>query len=248
MIRQFGGAKVFVSVISARRPDAVGPMTDLVGAATWFVDQESRSRYRERGEAAEQFVVADKLCEARNAAIEAAWAAGATHCLQLSDDLKKLETPVPHATQPKYIAEPLLFADAVLRMVLALDQTGARLAGVAPTNNPFYYRGKPIHTRAFIVGDMMLIKPSTPRFDLNLKLKEDYDFTLKHLDNYGCVARCDNILASFAHRTNKGGAVAYRTPEAEQEAIAYLKKRWPMFIADNPRRPNEILLKMPKLA
>jgi hypothetical protein len=45
------------------------------------------------------------------------------------------------------------------------------------------------------------------------------------------------------HRANPGGAVAVRTPEVEQEAIAYLRGKWGDWIKDNPRRPNEILLR-----
>lgn len=83
-------------------------------------------------------------------------------------------------------------------------------------------------------------------FDTGMTLKEDYDYTLAHLHDFGLVARVNGLLAHFLHRTNPGGAVAARTAELEQENIAYLRKKWGRVIADNPRRPNEILLKLPK--
>lgn len=249
MIRMFGRVKVFVSVISARRPNAVKLMTDLIGPATWFVDDTSMAEYaREFGvhSLSGAYVVADGLCEARNAAIECAFNRNDyAYCLQLSDDLKKIEEPVWSAEKQKHIARPLTFDAAIKRMINALQGTGAKLAGVAPTANPFYYNKKPIHPRAFIVGDMMLIAPPSPlRFDESMRLKEDYDHTLQHLEKYGRVARCDDVLATFQHKTNKGGAVSYRTLEEEQKAITYLKQKWGARIRDNPKREGEILLNL----
>lgn len=250
MIRTFGKTKVFVSVISARRPSALKPMTDLIGRATWLVDDESLEAYMGelvRNDLDAGVAIGGKLCRARNLALDMAFASQTgVLCLQLSDDLKKIEQPEWDETRKKYVAKPMDFDTAVLTMIVALQSTGAKLAGVAPTSNPFYYRGKPIHPRAFIVGDMILVGNTTLRFDEEMRLKEDYDYTLKHLDSYGRVARCDDVLATFQHRSNAGGAVAYRTPEEEQRAIEQLKKRWGRLIADNPKRPNEILLKLPR--
>jgi len=130
-------------------------------------------------------------------------------------------------------------------MLYAAKTFKSNLVGVAPTANAFYYNPeKPYKTNAFIVGDMILVMPCDLRFDTNMLLKEDYDYTLKHITKYGRVIRADNILAEFAHRTNRGGAVSYRTATLEQVCIAYLKKKWGKKIRDNPRRPNEILMNL----
>jgi len=50
-------------------------------------------------------------------------------------------------------------------------------------------------------------------------------------------------MAKFAHRSNSGGAVSYRTPELEQAAIDRLTSKWGDAIVPNPRRPNEILFR-----
>jgi hypothetical protein len=125
---------------------------------------------------------------------------------------------------------------------LSLRGTPYKLAGVAPTSNPFY-GSTTLKLRHFIVGDLMLAAPNPLRFDPAFALKEDYDYTCQHLARYGGVVRVDWILASFRHRTNKGGAVDVRTPELEQEAIVRLKEKWPDWIRDNPRRENEVLLR-----
>lgn len=123
-----------------------------------------------------------------------------------------------------------------------------KLGGVAPTANPFFYNPKePISFTKFCIGSFLVIDTESDlRFDSNLSLKEDYDFTLQHIQKYGGVARFNYVLANYQHYSNKGGVVGFRTTETEQHNIRYLKDKWKNLIKDNPRRPNEILLNVPK--
>ena len=235
---------VYVAVISSGRPGNVPAMAALVGEATWFVGVGEAPAYRAAG--APGVVEAGALCRARNAALQAAWRGKAPlPCVQSSDDLRRVERAFA-PPRGKCVAEPSTFAEAVNIIVARARNVGAKLAGVAPTSNPFYSRPEaPVRTAAFIVGDFCVVWPSVPRWDERLRLKEDYDFTLQHLAAYGRVARCDQVLVTFAHRTNAGGAVAVRTPQVEQQAIAYLRAKWGSdVVRDNPRRPNEILLRL----
>jgi hypothetical protein len=234
--------EAYIAIISARRPDAVQKMTKVLGieTVTWYVSKDDcDDAYRSEG--ARRIMRTGTLCASRNAALEDAFERNLP-CIQLSDDLGAMAEPVWSAEKGKFIAQPVPFRHVFEGLVDGL-RTGAKLVGAAPTANPFYYRGKSIHNRAFIVGDCMCVAPSEPRFDEKLKLKEDYAFTIDHLKKYGMVARKDDLLLTFAHRTNKGGAVAYRTPELEQETIAYLQQKYPGWLKPNPRRPNEILLR-----
>jgi hypothetical protein len=179
------------------------------------------------------------LMDSRNWALEDAFCQGAD-CLQLSDDLKTLRFTEGKDNKKR---TNLSIAQAVHIMAMSMREKDVYLAGVAPTDNAFFYN-QPFSSNLFIVGDMMLVRSaSTPRFDTAMTLKEDYDFTCQHIAKYGAVVRCNQILASFQHRTNRGGAVAYRSEIREQENIAYLKRKWPGKIVDNPRRPNEVLMK-----
>lgn len=228
---------IFVSIISARRPDRVPAMNAHVAEATWFVAAGEGDVYRAAG--AKHVVESGKLCESRNAALNAAFVLGLP-CLQLSDDLKRVKK-----AHSKTDTEQVTLISAAREMLAAGKQFGAKLCGVAPTSNPYFYNPeKPYRDRAFIVGDMILVFPCDLRFDEKMRLKEDYDYTLRHIEAFGQVLRVDNILAEFAHRSNKGGAVSYRTSELERECIAYLKKKWGKAIKDNPRRPDEILLNL----
>lgn len=231
---------VFISIISARRPKSVMKMQDFAPNATWFVALGEAQDYIKEG--AVNVIEAGSLIEARNKALEHAFEQNKS-CVQLSDDLTKL-----FIVNDDLSLEQISVEDAVKLMKTICDSTGFKLAGVAPVPNTFYYDPKkPVKTHHFIVGDFIYIQPSKPRFDNDLLLKEDYDFTAQHIHNYGGVARCDFIFAHFKHRTNAGGVVAYRTPEIEQQSIALLKSKWGDAIKDNPRRPNEILFRGQKV-
>lgn len=229
-----------VYVISAGRPEAVGRLAEHLDEVAyhhevyWLVPECDLHDYEDAG-AFEPLADPGSLVGARNAALEHAFRRNLA-CVQLSDDLKRLRM------LPK---ENLTLGDALWHLDHALDSTGLALAGCSPTDNLYFAKGG-VSTRKFIVGDLIMVRPTELRFDENLRLKEDYDFTLQHWMMYGGAARCDYIAPSFAHYTNAGGAVAARTAELEQETIAYLKDKWPGMIRDNPRRANEILLPTPK--
>ncbi len=226
-------------IISSGRPMNVPKMNAFLGTmqAMWCVPADEVGDYKRAG--AQFCAPTGSLMGSRNWAIETAQADGA-HCLQLSDDLKTLRFT---EGKDNKLRRNITLTWAMHYMKAAMEKEKVQLAGVAPTDNAFFYN-QPTSSKLFIVGDMILIgATSTPRFDEGLTLKEDYDFTCQHLAAYGAVVRCNGILASFQHRTNRGGAVADRSPTREQENIAYLKRKWPGHIFDNPRRDNEVLLK-----
>ena len=239
MIRMIGDKKVWVGIISHLREKNVPDMQNLVGDATWYVDRDEKQIYEQHG--ARSVVPSGALCESRNAILNDAFANDCI-ALELSDDLKKLELAVDKENKNKKV---LNINEAIQMMIDAAEKNGAKMVGTAPTNNAYFFNPKkPYHTQAFIVGDMILVLPTELRFDENLKLKEDYDYTLQHIVKYGCVARVNALLPTFLHRSNSGGACHYRNARREQRAIRYLKSKWGDFIADNPRRENEILLKI----
>lgn len=235
---------VYLSIISHARTENVAKMRELVGPATWFVGVGEGEQYRAAG--ADHVVESGPLCRSRNAALDCAAESNAA-CIELSDDLTKVQIAVQGAK--KLVAQDVPFATAVSMVLEGMARVGAHLGGAAPTSNPFYGNvEKPINLAGFVVGDFIIVSAGCSlRFEESMTLKEDYDYTLQHFCAYGRVARRDDVMMSFLHRKNKGGAVAVRTAELEQQNISYLKARWGSFIVDNPRRPNEVLLKLPRV-
>lgn len=96
-----------------------------------------------------------------------------------------------------------------------------------------------------------MVEPdSTLKFDLDMKLKEDYDFAAAHITKYGSVMRCNRMTLSVKHYSNGGGAVTNRDQKGreEQRNIAILQRKWPNCFRKHPRRKNEVVLQWKKSA
>lgn len=241
-------ARLFI--ISSRRPQNVAKMKELIGNTfpiTWIVrdmiDLESYMKY-------DNIVVGigGRLSESRNQAIECAFS-NQHDCIMVEDDLVNIQLC---SSKNYHDNKSIDFQEAIRIMYDAFTEIPyCYLCGVAPTNNAFYYNPqRPISINKFVIGSLIIIRYNTPlRFDTNLSLKEDYDYTLQHITHHGGAIRCDNILATFNHYSNKGGAVDYRTPELETKTINHLKHKWGSnIIKDNPRRLNEIILNTNKIS
>jgi hypothetical protein len=237
MKRQFGDRECWLSIISTRRPQNVAKMTSLVGAATWYVNPEDLHAYRP---ATRRIHCTEGLSAARNMALDHAHDKELT-CLMLDDDLTWMAL-VPGPGQTALRMAP---AKIFEKLLASLSASPYRLGGISPTNNAWFVQ-RNLSTRHFVIGSCCAVEPTHLRYDESLPLKEDYDYTLQHIAVYGGVCRVDPLIASFTHYTNSGGAVDARTPEREQQAIRLLKARWGSYIQDNPRRPNEILLRVPR--
>jgi DNA repair photolyase len=127
----------------------------------------------------------------------------------------------------------------------ACEDAGTKLWGVYPIKNHFFM-SQSVARDAFIIGTFSGIIVSDIRCDKQLPLKEDYDYTIKHIQEYGCALRLNNVAVEAKHYKNKGGCVDYRCTELEQQAIARLKELYPGIIRDNTKRPNEILMRFKK--
>ena len=225
----------WIGVISTKRSANIENMHSILNfEPTWYVGNGEKQVYSN----AKYSVESGGLCESRNKLLRDAFSRNLI-CVQLSDDLHRLKR-----AENKKDKKDISFFESLKIINEALDKSQSYYGGCAPTDNAFYYNEKkPVSTDKFIVGDFIMVKPCSIFFDENLKLKEDYDYTLQHLKTYGQVARCNDILASFKHRTNKGGAVDSRTTELEQKTIKQLHGKWGSQIVLNPRRENEILMK-----
>lgn len=179
-----------------------------------------------------------KLVESRNFALQHAYVNG-MYCVQLSDDIKRARLNANFGNKTDVDLD-----EAITELLKIAQESKYNLIGIPPTGNDFFAKSKTV-TNAFCIGDLFVAKPTLIRFDENLTLKEDYDYTLQHISNGG-VMRYQKFIFEFSHYTNKGGAVEYRDEEEETRNIEYLKSKWGDTIRDNPKRKNEILLKIKK--
>jgi hypothetical protein len=229
------GVPIYLAIPSASRPQNVAPMRKIVGAASWYVPPRQVPFYEARGATA----VPSKgyVASARNDALRDAWGAGVP-CLQLDDDLIGLIRLTSNGRREA------TFAEVVAAVVEAMDITGALLGGVPPTANHFFgsYQ-KPIRTSVFIIGSFCLVKPCDMLFDTSFRTKEDYDYTLQHLERYGVVARREDVMADFRHRVNAGGCQEYRSDGLEMQSRNHMMEKWPNHAPRHPKRSWDISLR-----
>ena len=175
------------------------------------------------------------LMDSRNFALEHAFKEKKI-CVQLSDDITKVVL-----NKNFYELKKIEVDEAIEDIVKKFNKIkNVDLLGVPPTDN-YFFAGKLVAENKFCIGDMLFVKPSEVRFDTQLTLKEDYDFTLQHISRKK-VLRYQKYLFSFKHYSNKGGAVDIRNNEEEQKNIRILKSKWGDKVRLNPKRKNEILI------
>lgn len=250
MRRVLGGIEVWLTVISAGRPGNVHNMFNLIGPATWYVPDDQWREYskaqHEMGGSSQIGKGSDtNVCHARNRAMEDAFKDGLP-CVQLDDDMKWIKQVEFGAGDEKNVAKWCAPEQAIGMIAQELERTDYKLAGTAPTNNPFFSNLQ-VHTRAFVRSPLWVIKPNELRLDEQFLVKFDYDYTLQHIHQLGGVCRVDGFVTEFDYGKQKGGHVDTRTLETQHEAIRRLEKKWGnRVIRRNPRRDGEILLRIPK--
>mmetsp|Transcript_14136 Transcript_14136/g.17077 ORF Transcript_14136/g.17077 Transcript_14136/m.17077 type:complete len:411 (+) Transcript_14136:93-1325(+) len=250
---------MYFAVISSKRSKNVEDMEKALEGCnpTWIVGSGEVDAYKAQG--ASNVVEGGSLCASRNLALEKAFAENKP-CVQLSDDLqqvcfyhhkrdyiKPFVKPSSLTEANKIAAQSDAHAVSLAAAARALEaharSRNSYLAGTFPNGNAGQAcAGEPIFEEHFIVGDFIVVRPSIPRFDPNLTLKEDYDFTAQHLIKYEKVTRWNRVTLFANHYTNEGGAVAIRNTKREKQNIKYLRSKWPGVFLNSPRGPCEVVM------
>mmetsp|Transcript_14063 Transcript_14063/g.49528 ORF Transcript_14063/g.49528 Transcript_14063/m.49528 type:complete len:454 (-) Transcript_14063:76-1437(-) len=251
-----------VAVISARRASeivglraVVGVQAQLVASGAtpvWYVDAASAAEYRQLGLKVE---IGGKLVPARNKALSDAQKLGKP-CLQVSDDIthwsyyKGDDGPAGNLPAGNEAAKkstririsPMAAARFLLAKMRGVPagQSQPKLGGVFPLGNTGMAFVKGANTSEhFILGDFFVQDVGTKcKFDTDLTLKEDYDFTCTHLAKHGAVLRCNRMFVAAVHETNPGGACSERDGAGDKERanIAILQRKWPGVFSLNGNR------------
>ena len=222
-----------VYVISAGRYDKLPFNQKQKDSYIFCVKNGEGELYRSKG--CSKVYETGNLIDSRNFALDHSFKEN-NICVQLSDDIKKVVIN-KNFGEPKNVELDFAIKDIVSKFK---SVKGVKLLGIPPTDN-FFFANKIVSVNTFCIGDMLFVKPSEIRFDTQLSLKEDYDFTLQH-KQIGDVIRYQKYLFTFEHYSNKGGAVDVRDDNEEQKNIMILKSKWGDKIRLNSKRKNEILI------
>lgn len=230
--------KYILTCISHNRHENLHNFFTKVGTddIIFFVkDQNDYDLYHKNG--AKNVIISGTLINSRNKSLDYCFNLNSI-CVQLSDDLENI---MINDFTGKYTKVYVNVLDVLNDVLNNFINSQYYLAGFPPTSNPYFTLNEYNYNK-FIIGDFIIVKPNDLRFDNNLKLKEDYDYTLQHIKNYGGCIRYGKFLNKFKHYYNKGGAVDYRTDILEQQTIDYLLRKWGRCVKINKKRKNEILL------
>jgi len=230
-----------LAIISTKRPGNVPFMQKLCEPFVpyWFVNDGEGEEYASAG-AKTVFECGNNICEARNYALERAFAVDLPS-IQISDDLRSIKR-VKFDVSGKRVAEFSSVAETASELINQLKRFNAFFGGVAINNNPLNYTGTDISTDKLIVNDFICMTPSLYRFDEALALKEDYDMCVAQLLAGNKIIRLNNILCDFPHRQNAGGANTYRNDSTEAEATRRLMAKWPKYIVPHKTRLGQVSL------
>lgn len=126
-----------------------------------------------------------------------------------------------------------------------MEDLGTVLFGFQVTKDTMTYREySPFSFVSTCVASCFGMKVCNLRFDENIRLKEDYDYSLQVMREYRKVLRLNKYVWFVEHQKNKGGCSEYRSHEAELNAINYLKKKWgDSVIQTNKRKDFEIVVR-----
>lgn len=108
-----------------------------------------------------------------------------------------------------------------------------KLWGVTAVNNPFYMKDKVSTGLKFIVGCFYgFINDKDPFLDISkeLKVKEDYELTIKHFMKFKRVIRFDGYSPKTKYYTEPGGLQGERNKQDSEEAASFLLQKYPEYV------------------
>jgi hypothetical protein len=116
-------------------------------------------------------------------------------------------------------------------MICKMNKT--KIWGVTAVNNPFYMKESVSTDLKFIVGCFYgFINDKDPFFKVSeeLKVKEDYELTIKHFIKYGKVVRFNGYSPKTKYYTEPGGLQGERNKVDSEEASSFLLQKYPEYV------------------
>ena len=222
--------EAFVVILSHGRPQNVKPMQDIVGDASWVIDKEEFTDYKNAG-AKNCIDGGTPLVHARNMALKESFK-NDNDCIMLDDDMTNIYQI--EIIDGKPTKTPITFETAVKDMQKYLKETKLKLAGTSPLTNVFWYNIKNPIKFDVDFANFFYIKPNNVRFDENLVERHDHDFVLHHIVKHGGAISIQYIITKFRWqqfddekmRYNKQSGGMTKSLESKKHSYYYLKKKW----------------------
>jgi len=165
--------------------------------------------------------------------------------IQVDDDAKSFHTY--EKGKLKTFIDPDRIHNILDNQFHLCDGWGLKVWGLSlAADYKFYREFAPFSTQSVIGANIIGIIKNPLRFDERLKVKEDYDYSMQHIAEYGGALRCMKYGIDVVHLTNAGGCVAYRTKEVELDAYDVLLRKWGNKIVKMQNNKNFVKMKSPR--
>ena len=119
------------------------------------------------------------------------------------------------------------------------EEFGAKLWGLNILGDKGSYREySPFSLTNPISASFMGFLKTDLRFDERIPLKEDYDYSIQHINKYRKLLRINYVHMIKKDHGNKGGCADYRTVSREKEQLKILQNKWGKKIVRNDTRTS----------
>jgi len=107
------------------------------------------------------------------------------------------------------------------------EDLGIHLWGVNMQSGPQSYLGyAPFSLVLPVLGPFTCVTKSALRYDARLRLNEDYDYFLQHMQRYRRVLRFNSHFYVCDHLRKPGGVTSYRTLDEERRQAETMVRKW----------------------
>ena len=227
--------KIRVCIPSYKRPTV--ETLQVYPSCAVYVDEDEAEEYREANPGAEIVAcpkgIQGNLCRVRNYILDKEFGNGADCVLLLDDDMQGVfRHDLKQGIHGMYgYAETLLNEEHLHEFLhsaaVLCEEWGFKFFGVNCVDDPLAYdHFRPFKTTAYIGGPFQAFLPNPLRYDEGLPLKEDYDMTLQHLNEYRGALRFDAYYYECRQSKQAGGCATYRNLKKEREQFERLQKKW----------------------
>ena len=223
----------YVPVICPSYKRATGTHTQrLIPDAEFAVHEFEADEYQEAG--LNVLVVPDDLrgniARVRNWIVEHGVKEHGGRFLIVDDDVEQfVEFRMIDGKWMPYKLSPDEFDEWLECAYILAEQWGVVAFGVnvGCPDKGSYREYTPFGTLHYVSGSFTgFVRDPICRYDENLPLKEDYDFTIQVLNEHRKLLRFNSASMVKQDGKNQGGCASYRSRKREQEQFAMFQQKW----------------------